>query len=303
MSAPAISAADVKALRQQKEASPTGKIEDLGEKIGGARKDTATSTGSTGRTKTKDERPAWARRFDVSQIVAGDNEGRWVIHDNRSKDWMGQPKQVGGRSNTYATEQEALDAIPLAAVSMKHRAVPTGTKGADGEYTYEIWRDINDRKRVKVVDQTFPSRIAAMEYMAKNAQAILETNTTFGEADLPTPDDTNRQGVARREGDVDGKDFMETFGFRGVEFGNWVAGDEFLIGFALYPEPFFFFGAVALDGRDGPLLDTLLLHRLAQRRRARGEMKCGHARKNSLDFLERRRVAVRELLRFRTDRD
>lgn len=206
---------------QEAPANPTGKIEDLGEKIGGARKDTATSTGSTGRTKTKDERPAWARRFDVSQIVAGDNEGRWVIHDNRSKDWMGQPKQVGGRSNTYATEQEALDVIPLAAVSMKHRAVPTGTKGADGEYTYEIWRDINDRKRVKVVDQTFPSRIAAMEYMAKNAQAILETNTTFGEADLPTPDDTNREGVARRDGDVDGKDFMETFGFRGVEFGNW----------------------------------------------------------------------------------
>lgn len=204
---------------EQDTASPTGKIEDLGEKIGGARKDTATSTGSTGRTKTKNDRPAWARRFEVSQIAAGDSEGRWVLRDTRSKDWMGQPKQVG--RNTYATEQEALDAIPLAAVSMKHRAVPTGTKGADGEYTYEIWRDINDRKRVKVVDQTFPSRIAAMEYMAKNAQAILETNTTFGEADLPTPDDTNRKGVARREGDVDGKDFMETFGFRGVEFGNW----------------------------------------------------------------------------------
>jgi hypothetical protein len=199
----------------------TGKIEDLGEKIGGARKDTATSTGRTGRTKTKDERPAWARRFDVSQIVAGDNEGRWTIHDNRSKDWMGQPKQVGGRGNTFATEQEALDAIPLAAVSMKHRAVPTGTKGADGEYSYEIWRDINDRKRVKVVDQTFPSRVAALEYMAKNAQAILETNTTFGEADLPRPDNTARTGVARRTGDVEGKDFMETFGFRGVEFGNW----------------------------------------------------------------------------------
>ncbi len=206
---------------QDEPASPTGKIEDLGEKIGGARKDTAVSTGRTGRTKTKDERPAWARRFDVSQIVAGDNEGRWTIHDNRSKDWMGQPKQVGGRSNTFATEQEALDAIPLAAVSMKHRAVPTGTKGADGEYSYEIWRDINDRKRVKVVDQTFPSRVAALEYMAKNAQAILETNTTFGEADLPRPDNTARTGVARRTGDVEGKDFMETFGFRGVEFGNW----------------------------------------------------------------------------------
>ncbi len=202
-------------------ATPTGKIDDLGEKIGGARKDLAGSTGRTGRTKTKDERPAWARRFEVSQIVAGDNVGRWVMYDTRTKDYMGQPKQVGGRSSTYATEQEALDAVPLAAVSMKHRAVPTGIKSEDGEYSYEIWRDINDRKRVKVVDQVFPTRIAAMEYMAKNAQAILETNTTFGEADLPRPDNTNRTGAKRREGDVEGKDFMETFGFRGVEFGNW----------------------------------------------------------------------------------
>lgn len=198
---------------------PTGKIEDLGEKIGGARKDTATSTGRSAKPKTNDERPAWARRFQVSQIAAGDSEGRWVMRDTRTKDWMGQPKQVG--RNTYATEQEALDAVPLAAVSQKHRAVPTGTKGEDGEYSYEIWRDINDRKRVKVVDQVFPSRVAAMEYMAKNAQAILETSTTFGEADLPRPDNTNRTGVMRRDGDVEGKDFMEAFGFRGVEFGNW----------------------------------------------------------------------------------
>lgn len=214
-------AEDTEEDTQQDAPRPTGKIEDLGEKIGGARKDTATSTGRSAKPKTNDDRPAWARRFQISQIAAGDSEGRWVMRDTRSKDWMGQPKIVGGSRNTYATEQEALDAVPLAAVSMKHRAVPTGTKDENGEYSYEIWRDINDRKRVKVVDQVFPSRVAAMEYMAKNAQAILETSTTFGEADLPTPDRTDRTGVARREGDVDGKDFMETFGFRGVEFGNW----------------------------------------------------------------------------------
>lgn len=214
-------AEDTQEDTQQDAPRTTGKIEDLGEKIGGARKDTATSTGRSAKPKTNDDRPAWARRFQISQIAAGDSEGRWVMRDTRSKDWMGQPKIVGGSRNTYATEQEALDAVPLAAVSMKHRAVPTGTKDENGEYTYEIWRDINDRKRVKVVDQVFPSRVAAMEYMAKNAQAILETSTTFGEADLPTPDRTDRTGVARREGDVDGKDFMGTFGFRGVEFGNW----------------------------------------------------------------------------------
>lgn len=199
----------------------TDTITDIGEKIGGARKDTATKTGKTGAVKAKDERPAWARRFETSQIVAGNDVGRWVVRDTRTKDRLGQAKQMGGYKNTFATEQEALDAIPLMAVAMKHRTVSTGSPNENGEYQYEIWRDINDRKRVKVVNQVFPSRIAAMEYMAENAQAIMETSTTFGEADLPTPDNTDRTGVERRKGDVEGKDFMETFGFRGVEFGNW----------------------------------------------------------------------------------
>jgi hypothetical protein len=205
----------------QPQAATSVAITDLGEKIGGARKDLAASGFRASTTKNKDDRPTWARRFEVSQIVAGDGAGRWVMRDSRNKDWMGQARQVGGSQNTFASEQDALDAIPLAAVSLKHRAIPTGSIGADGEYTYEIWRDVTDRKRVKVVDQVFPSRVAAMEYMAKNAQSILETSTTFGEANLPTPDRTDRTGVARRNGDVEGGDFMKTFGLRGVEFGNW----------------------------------------------------------------------------------
>lgn len=191
-------------------------IEDLGEKIGGARKDTARSTG-TRSAKKDDDRPAWARRFQISQVVkAGgrdaQEEGRWVISDTRNTDWMKQPKQVG---RSFATREEAEAAVPLAAVSLKHRVVPSR------EGQWEIWRDITDRKRVKVVDQTFTSREEAMAYMAQNAVAILETSTTFGEADLPLSTDLERVGVARRTGDVAGQDFMEAFGFRGVEFGNW----------------------------------------------------------------------------------
>lgn len=191
-------------------------IEDLGEKIGGARKDTARSTG-TRSAKKDDDRPAWARRFQISQVVkAGgrdaQEEGRWVISDTRNTDWMKQPKQVG---RSFATREEAEAAVPLAAVSLKHRVVPSR------EGQWEIWRNITDRKRVKVVDQTFTSREEAMAYMAQNAVAILETSTTFGEADLPLSTDLERVGSARRTGDVAGQDFMEAFGFRGVEFGNW----------------------------------------------------------------------------------
>lgn len=195
-------------------------IQDLGEKIGGARKDTAESKGAKrSPPKSKDQRPAWARRFQISQIadVSGLSEGgRWVIRDLRNVDWRKQPRQVG---DTFATRAEAEAAVPIAAVGLKHRVVSSGGK-------YEIWRDISDRKRVKVVAQQFETREEALRYMAENAVEIVETNTTFGEADLPVPENKARVGVKRREGDVQGQDFMTAFGFRGVEFGNWNNQDE-----------------------------------------------------------------------------
>jgi hypothetical protein len=199
------------------------KIEDFGEKIGGARKDRAVSTGPrTGRTAESDTRPAWARRFEISEVISSTNPadvGRWEVRDSRLKDWKKQPKKVG----SYATREEAEQAIPLIAVALKHRVVSQRQGDGDG---FEIWRTISDYKRVKVVDQVFPSREAAMEYMALNAQQIIETNTTFGEADLPRPANAQRIGAARRDGPVKDSAFIETFGFRGVEFGNWNNQEE-----------------------------------------------------------------------------
>ncbi len=205
--------------------APAGPITDVGEKIGGARKDTAISGGTRSKRANEDKRPAWARRFEVSQIVTPGgqinsvrNEGRWVVHDVRSKDWTGQPKQVG--RDTYATKEEAEAVIPLAAVSLKHRPVPV----ADGKY--EIWRDITDRKRVKVLDRQFDTRDEAMAYMAANAQSLIETNTTFGEADIPIPPDRERKGPQRRTADATAEGFKDTIGVRAVEFGNWNNQDE-----------------------------------------------------------------------------
>ncbi|MDR6887897.1 MULTISPECIES: PLxRFG domain-containing protein [Variovorax] len=197
-------------------AADAGKIVDFGEKIGGARKDRAEKTGARGAAAPKDDRPAWARRFQVSQIAKsrdGSEDGRWVIRDSRSLDFMKQPRQVG--RETYATREEAEAAVPLAAVSLKHRVTYT----RDGKF--EIWRDVTDRKRVKVVEQSFDTREDALRHLAENASAIIETNTTFGEADLPRPASEQRVGAERRTGDVKDGDFGSTFGFRGVEFGNW----------------------------------------------------------------------------------
>ena len=199
--------------------APTSeRITDFGEKIGGARKDKAGPAAKSSRPRSADERPAWARRFEISQIAKSSRlgeEGRWVVRDTRRLDAFKQPRQMG--RETYATKEDAEQAVPLLAVSQKHRVVPVRGDGAG----YEIWRDVSDRKRVKVVDQVFPTREEALEYMVGNAQAIIETNTTFGEADLPRPPSDLRLGAERRTGDARDSDFTEVFGFRGVEFGNW----------------------------------------------------------------------------------
>jgi len=200
------------------------RIDDVGEKIGGARKDLATSTGPRAAKATSDQ-PGWRNRYSVAQIAKSskpDEEGRWSITDKRQKDWTGQPKQVGA---TFATKEEAEAAIPLLEVARNHRASPVSVQ--KGEPTvYEIVRVVTDRKRVKVVDKQFPTREDALRYMAEHAVEIIETRTSFGEEILPAPDTVRREGPARRQGDATSDQFKETFGFRGVEFGNWNSQEE-----------------------------------------------------------------------------
>lgn len=195
-------------------------IQDFGEKIGGARKDTAVKTGKKSASeKPKDDRPTWAKRFEISEIAASSNPaevGKWTISDTKNKDWMGNNRRL--TNQMFNSQEEAEKFLPVAAVAMKHR-VTTDTK--DGKKGYIIVRTVSDRKHVQVVQQLFDTRDAANEYLVRHAQEILETNTTFGELDLPRPENTQRTGVARREGDAKDSDFSRVFGFRGVEFGNW----------------------------------------------------------------------------------
>ncbi|MDO8336384.1 MAG: hypothetical protein Q7T74_06420 [Candidatus Saccharibacteria bacterium] len=108
----------------------------------------------------------------------------------------------------------------------------THETAASGPVTYELGlaavtvsqMTINDW--LKVVDLQFDSRQETALHMAENAVDIIETNTTFGEASIPAPPDRERKGLAYRKGNFEGKDFMEAFGFRGVEFGNWNNQDD-----------------------------------------------------------------------------
>lgn len=199
--------------------TPAASIQDVGEKIGGARKDTATSTGRRGSAPKRDERPGWMRRYDAMQSIKDAGQGKAVWHLLDSK--TGRPvRGQNYRAMEFGSEAEAQAAIPLVEVARNHRV----SMNDDGRFV--IKRDVSDRKRVQVVQQAFATGDEAMQYMRDHAAEIIETKTSFGEEILPKPERVVREGSDRRKGDIKGEDFIEDFGLRGVEFGNWNNQEE-----------------------------------------------------------------------------
>lgn len=203
-------------------------IADIGEKIGGARKDTASVRPRSARkqknmsTEAVDHyggKPAWFRRFRAFENMAQHEPlriDRWSIADELRRDKHSMVHLA--TRQTYASEQEALLAIPLLALAQKHRALSCKENGVTH---FKVYRLISDRKRVQVVRETFATETDAMKYMATHAETILNTKTTFGEADLPIPAAYQRIGNPWHRKDVQGEDFMARFNLRAVEFGNW----------------------------------------------------------------------------------
>lgn len=188
-------------------------IGDLGEKIGGARKDRAVSTGPRKPRPVAvdtDTRPAWARRFITMQNI---KDGTWDLADTGKKGRFGGVQMV--TRERFATEAEALARVPLAAVARNHRV----SMASDGKF--QIIRDVTDRKRVTIVQEKFDTREQAMNHLANNAEKIIETKIGFGEEILAKPEKVWRKGPDVRMGDIAGESFMKTLGMRGVEFGNW----------------------------------------------------------------------------------
>lgn len=213
-------------------------ITDLGEKIGGARKDVAVKGGPRPqRTDPADTRPGWAKRFVAAENIGYDKKptGKWGLLDTRSKSKWG-----GYRSASrveFESQAAAERAIPLIAVSQKHYVRETYAKGADGKYdssksTYEVWRKVSDKKTVKAVAQSFPSREAALAHMASQAESLLGTAKGYGEEILAKPERVVRTGPAWRKGDVNPEAFVKEIGARGVEFGNWQGDRQAIVNHA-----------------------------------------------------------------------
>jgi len=197
-----------------KDNASSGKIEDFGEKIGGARKDTAEKgTAQARKAKGEETSPAWKKRFVVAESVKA--PGQFSIIDTKAGRYS---FSSGGQ--TFASKEEAESAVPVYAVAKTHQVYQNADK------TWSIWKRVGERKRLKVVNLDFGDRKDAMRHMAENAVSLLENKTSFGEEILPVPEIAVRTGEERRTGPATPEMFMETFDPRGIEFGNWNNQDE-----------------------------------------------------------------------------
>lgn len=195
-------------------ASRTG-LQDFGEKIGGARKDTAKKTGKRAKAATEDDRPAWSRRYAVAQIAGSRREhenGKFVIQDTRKKSrWGGV---VHATDKLFDTAEEAAQHVKHVEVARNHGIA----KQKDG--TFAIVRKVSDRKR-PVVKGGFSSHDEALRHMAANPVDIIEHKTRIDDRIHPMLERIDRVGTDHRSGkDATPEQFAE-FGLRGVEFGNW----------------------------------------------------------------------------------
>lgn len=85
-------------------------------------------------------------------------------------------------------------------------------------------RGINGVVRLKTGFSSFSS---ARQHLTDHIDAIeAQWDSLKIHPDYRRPINAPRQGPERREGDVTPELFQETFGFRGVEFGNWVANER-----------------------------------------------------------------------------
>ena len=205
------------------ESAAKEKIEDFGQKIGGARKDTATKRGSAGgksggdTDKAKDfMKHVWFRNYEIVK----DDKGKWDARDKNHRWWK-------LNTNGYDTEEESKTALFKYVMGKKHHI--TETSRGSGEFAIERWIGSGSDAHWFCLKKGFKSREAAKEYYDEHLEEIFKINTTFGESDLPTPLIKSwqeaRTGTApqrlKNGEDATAKMFSDTFGFRGVQFGKW----------------------------------------------------------------------------------
>ncbi|EKO3628978.1 hypothetical protein M3926_003079 [Vibrio metschnikovii] len=148
-------------------------------------------------------------------------------------DIVGPPSQkITGKS--FESEAEAVAALKELLTS-DHDSSTTSKRKAnidvyrrrspDGQSEYFI--GLKAGKNVVTVKDGFDSSNAAREYLQSNREALESKISDIRKKvsqEQRNKSNRDRQGIERRKGDVSPEQFSDAFGFRGVQFGNWVEG-------------------------------------------------------------------------------
>lgn len=188
-------------------APASGKIEDFGEKIGGARKDLAEKTGPRTKTAKKTETgPKWKNEYIINQL----SDGKWTVFRDVGNGFIRRITR-----NTFDTEAEAKNALPAIYIADKYRFFTTNS----GKFA--IYKHSQSSRNFVPLKGGFETQESAMRWALQNVDELENLRGTYGEKDLATKPDYQRTGERRLDHDATAKDFSDAFGFRGVEFGNW----------------------------------------------------------------------------------
>jgi hypothetical protein len=205
------------------------KLEDFGEKIGGARKD----MGITRKARDTDSLPAWRRKYRYanadSKITIGDKVNTdspfsvVYVHKSGNRESLRTVTDIfskGWNPKIFNSEQEAEDYIPIFEANLQGFKV---LKKSENEYV--ISKISSTGKIIEFV--SFPTREEAEAYLRSTEGATSLLNRKREDFSIPALENVERTGKDYRKGrNISTDEFMKTFGFRGGEFGNWVKPEE-----------------------------------------------------------------------------
>lgn len=220
---PDINKEDEASLIESNQDDALPKLDDFGEKIGGARKDMDIKRN----TRDTDSQPAWRRKYRFANADGSITIGAKV---DTSKPFTVAYEKKGsfGRSHTYFitkigtaepmifnSEAEAEAYIPIFEVyAQKYRVDKNGDQ-------FVIGKRASTGKIMEF--NSFPTKEEALTYLFSTEGATSLLNRKRENFSIPALDKVERTGKDHRKGrNIDTDEFMNTFGFRGGEFGEWV---------------------------------------------------------------------------------
>ena len=204
---------DKSAERIDKKEEPINKIEDFGEKIGGARKDLATKKTDldNDKEKTKNTNKKDGPKWRDWYLVAQNKVGKWMIMEKPRKGGMVRLINF----TAFDTEEKALSALPAMYIADKYSFYQTSGG------MYAIYRRQRSSRTSVPVRGGFVTKEDAQKWALQHVDELETLRAGFGEKDLALKVDYQRTGERRLDHNATSQDFSEAFGFRGVEFGNW----------------------------------------------------------------------------------